>query len=360
MEEKREDSRRVLMQITEPLLLWFHENGRELPFRVGRNPYRIWISEIMLQQTRIEAVKPYFERFTSELPDVAALASCEEERLMKLWEGLGYYSRARNLKRAAEVMMERYGGELPAGWEELKRLPGIGPYTAGAIASIAFDIPVPAVDGNVMRVVSRLCRDDRDIMKASTRKDVETLLLDTMSRDEPGTYNEALMEIGETVCIPNGTPLCGDCPMAAFCLAHQAGEEERYPVRIVKKERRIEERTVFLLEYRGKLVLERRPPKGLLAGLYELPGAEGHLDEAESRTYVSSRYGCPEEKLQLKRLLAAKHIFSHVEWHMIGYHAVLPGEGEAPAILAGREDLEKTYPLPNAFRPYMKVWNEEF
>ncbi len=347
-----------MQQVPEPLLAWFRENGRELPFRVGRNAYRIWVSEIMLQQTRIEAVKPYFERFMRELPDVAALAACEEERLMKLWEGLGYYSRARNLKKAAEIVAAQYGGEMPGDYEALLGLPGIGPYTAGAVASIAFGIPVPAVDGNVLRVVSRLCRDDRDIMKVSTRKDVEAFLRATMPRENPGAYNEAIMEIGETVCIPNGAPQCGRCPLAHICRAHRDRVEEQYPVRITKKERRIEERTIFLLEYQGGLVLSKRPDKGLLAGLYELPGAEGHLDEAAGQAYLRQRFACPEAaQLQLKRLVAAKHIFSHVEWHMIGYQAVLP-ESASPAIVAGKTELADVYPLPNAFRAYLKIWNE--
>lgn len=356
-EEKRAEE--ILLQIKAPLLSWYRENGRELPFRIGRNPYRIWISEIMLQQTRIEAVKPYFERFMAELPDIISLAQVSEERLMKLWEGLGYYSRARNLKKAADILAEQYGGRMPADYEALKKLPGIGPYTAGAIASIAFSIPVPAVDGNVLRVLTRLLRDDRDIMKMSTRRSVELLLRDTMSKEYPGEYNEAVMEIGETVCLPLGTPLCGACPLAGFCLAHEAGKEEDFPVRAARKERRREERTVFLLKYRDKLVLDKRREEGLLAGLYELPGIEGHLTEEESRAYLQKRFEVAAgEDLCLNRLKESKHIFSHVEWHMIGYSAILPEAAKEPPILAGKEELEEAYPLPNAFRAYMKEWNE--
>lgn len=355
MEEKKE----ILEQVREPLLSWYRENGRELLFRIGRNPYRIWISEIMLQQTRIEAVKPYFERFMTELPDVAALAEVSEERLMKLWEGLGYYSRARNLKKAAVLIMEEHGGQIPADPEALKKLPGIGPYTAGAIASIAFSVPEPAVDGNVLRVVARLLRDDRDIMKMSTRRSVEALLRDAMSKEYPGEYNEAVMEIGETVCLPLGAPLCGKCPLAEFCLAHRAGDEEHFPVRPEKKKRRREERTIFLLTYRDKLVLNKRKEEGLLAGLYELPGTEGHLSEAESRAYLRERFGIPhEEEFELIPLKEAKHIFSHVEWHMIGYSGVLPEAAREPQILAGKAELKEAFPLPNAFRAYMKEWNE--
>jgi A/G-specific adenine glycosylase len=359
MEERQAEALEILKQVPKPLLAWFGEHRRELPFRIGRSPYRIWVSEIMLQQTRIEAVKPYFERFMAELPDIASLAAVPEERLMKLWEGLGYYSRAKNLKKAALVLMEQYGGEMPADYEALKSLPGIGPYTAGAVASIAFSLPVPAVDGNVLRVVTRLLRDDRDIMKMTTRKSIEGLLRETMSKEAPGDYNEAVMEIGETVCIPVGAPLCGKCPLAGICLAHRAGEEELFPVRPARKERRIEERTVFLLNYRDRLVLERRPEEGLLAGLYELPAREGHLTEAESCAYLREKFGLsPAADLTLKRLKPAKHIFSHVEWHMIGYSAVLPEMEAEPPILAGREELANAYPLPNAFRAYMKEWNE--
>ncbi len=306
-----------LKKIPDPLLNWYTGNRRILPWREDPAPYRVWISEIMLQQTRVEAGKAYFQRFVKELPDVEALANADDELLMKLWEGLGYYNRARNLKKAAGVMMERYGGRLPASYEELLELPGIGPYTAGAIGSIAFGIVRPAVDGNVLRVVSRILARKDDIAKASVKKKIENELQAVMPQDRPGDFNQALMELGAIVCLPNGAPKCEECPVAELCRARQVGIQEELPVKKAKKERRTEEKTVLILmDERGRMALSRRPSRGLLSGLWELPSFEGRLSEIEVRQRLEGK-GIPCG--EIRPAGQAKHIFSHVEWHMIGY-----------------------------------------
>ena len=302
-----------LTTLIEPLLNWFKDHARVLPWRNEPTPYRVWVSEIMLQQTRVEAVKPYFDRFLKELPDVAALSDCPEEKLLKLWEGLGYYNRVRNMQIAAQTVMENYHGELPADYEALTKLKGIGHYTAGAIASIAFGIPVPAVDGNVLRVISRVTEDDADIMKASVRTAMEKDLLEIMPENRAGAFNQALMELGATVCLPNGAPLCEACPWKEVCRAQKSGRWRELPVKSKAKARRIEDRTVLVIKAEDKVLLHKRANKGLLAGLYEFPNVEGHLKEEEVITYLKKMGLSP---IRLKKLEDSRHIFSHIEWHM--------------------------------------------
>lgn len=341
-----------LRAVQGPLLAWYHENRRVLPWREDPKPYRVWISEIMLQQTRVEAVKPYFERFMERLPRVKDLAEVDEETLLKLWEGLGYYNRARNLKRAAQVMTEQHAGELPASYEALLKLPGIGSYTAGAIASIAFGIAEPAVDGNVLRVLSRLLESREDIGKQSVKKQFETLIRGCMPQETPGDYNQALIELGAIVCIPAGKPLCGSCPCASLCLALRNDSVEEIPVKAKKKARRIEEKTVFLIEYQDKAAIRKRREDGLLASLYEFPNVDGHLREEE----IPDALSLPENAIgEIESLPAALHIFSHVEWRMTGYRVRLIRElPELFPMTEKREILDK-YPLPNAFSVYTKL-----
>lgn len=344
-----EERRRILQALTSPMLEWYKKTARDLPWREKPEAYRVWISEIMLQQTRIEAVKPYYERFLREFPDVCDLAEAPEEKVLKCWEGLGYYSRARNLQKAAILCMEQYGGELPASYEALKGLPGIGNYTAGAVASIAYRIPVPAVDGNVLRVLSRVFADSRDISRQGIRTETEKLLLTVIPEENPGAFNEAIMEIGETICIPNGFPLCGQCPLASHCLARIKGEQELYPVKAPKKERKKEEKTILVLLCHDRAAIRKRPAKGLLAGMYELPWLEGFLSEEEVINQLSLK---EEEKGEIHSLGKAKHIFSHVEWHMKGYRIQteepVPGDWEYVSLA----ELKEKYPIPNAFSAY--------
>jgi len=332
------------------------------------------VSEIMLQQTRVEAVKPFFERFTKRLPDIKALAECPEDELLKLWEGLGYYNRVRNMQKAAIQVMEEYNGELPADYELLLKLKGIGTYTAGAIASIAYQIPVPAVDGNVLRILTRVAEDDTDIMKPSFRKQVEEQLTAYMQSDafesvQAGVFNQALMELGATVCVPNGAPNCEVCPWGNLCLARKHNRISELPVKSKAKERRIEKRTVFVLRDGERVAIRKRAEKGLLAGLYELPNIEGHLSQEEALSYVKELGVSP---IRIQKLAEAKHIFSHVEWQMKGY-AVLIEEPEVPGEEDSRdvdwrknslkEDAliyveaatsEKQYAIPAAFAAYAK------
>ncbi|MDO4861376.1 MAG: A/G-specific adenine glycosylase [Eubacteriales bacterium] len=324
---------------------WDAAVRRDLPWRRSPTPYHVWISEIMLQQTRIEAVIPYYERFLAALPDVAALAAVDDDRLMKLWEGLGYYSRARNLKKAAQQVIERFGGALPATVKELRSLPGIGDYTAGAIASLAFHQAEPAVDGNVLRVLSRLLASKDDVMSPAVRKAVtEQLRTCYPAGERAALVTEGLMELGETVCIPNGDPLCDVCPAASLCRARAAGDPTQYPVRSAPKARRIEERTVLLLHCGGKYAIRRREEKGLLAGLWEFPSCEGTLTPEE----IAVKFPAA---LSISPCGSAKHIFTHVEWHMTGWRVELAEE--APGyVWETAERIKTAYSFPTALKAY--------
>ena len=361
-----------LQILIEPLLNWFAGHARVLPWREEPTPYRVWVSEIMLQQTRVEAVKPYFERFTKRLPDVEALAECPEDELLKLWEGLGYYNRVRNMQKAAVQVMEEHGGKLPADYEKLLKLKGIGSYTAGAIASIAYQIPVPAVDGNVFRVLTRVTADDTDIMKPSFRTLLEKELRDVMHEMEtPGAFNQALMELGATVCVPNGAPLCKQCPWNSLCLARKEGRIAELPVRTKAKARRIEKRTVLVIRDNDKVAIRKRPEKGLLAGLYELPNVEGRYSQDEIVHLVKEMQLSP---IRVQKLENAKHIFSHIEWQMEGYAVLVEEAGfdtvaEKMAannlIFVDAEKSQENYAIPSAFAAYAKymgirLGNEKF
>lgn len=349
-----------LRALSGPLLKWYESHARKLPWRENQDPYPIWISEIMLQQTRVEAVKPYFTRFMKALPNISALAQVEEEALLKLWEGLGYYSRARNLKKAACIVMDEYGGIMPRSYEELLKLPGIGSYTAGAVASIAYHIPVPAVDGNVMRVISRILGSYEDITKGATKKNLEKLLTESMDQKHPGQFNQALFETGALLCIPKGEPKCGDCPLASLCVARQKGLWQEIPVKPSKKVRKIEEKTVLVIssqeEGDWKVALRKRPDQGLLASLYEFPNIEGKVD-LTSYAQASAVCGVAEGKIRQVRCLGeAKHIFSHIEWHMVGYWIQVEGSLPETFVSADIRELEGKYPLPNAFLAYRKAF----
>ncbi len=341
--------------IAKPLLAWYDAGRRILPWREEPTPYHVWLSEIMLQQTRVEAVKSYYDRFIRELPDIASLAEVEEERLLKLWEGLGYYNRARNLQKSARKIMSEHGGQMPGNYDELLKLPGIGSYTAGAISSIAFGNVVPAVDGNVLRVLSRLRMDGRDIMEPKVKKAVEEEVRGIMPKDRPGDFNQALMELGAMVCVPNGSPRCGECPWEALCLAKAHGRLAEYPKKKPKKPRSVEKKTVLVIRYGHLAALQRRAGEGLLAGMYEFPCMDGHQKEKQVIAYLRKLGVAP---IRIRKLEPAKHIFTHKEWHMTGYLIrvdELAGMGEY--VFAEPEEIREKYPVPSAYATYLKYMN---
>ena len=336
------------------LLHWYDYNGRTLPWRSNPTPYHVWVSEIMLQQTRVETVMGYYERFMKRYPSVGDLAQASEEELMKCWEGLGYYRRARHLREAAKEIADRYGGDMPSDYKSLLRLPGIGEYTAGAVSSIAFKQKVPAIDGNVFRVYARLLGEEREISKAGVKRDIRREVLRTMPDDRPGDFNQALMDLGAKVCLPVGRPKCEECPWDTVCLAHSAGAEEAYPVRRKIKSRRIEYKTVLRIEYRDKLILRKRDNQGLLAGLWELPNLDDRYSPDKLEDLLEEE-NFPD--YSLTPLGEAKHIFSHAEWRMTGYRIVLQDLPDRFLedrgwIQADREKINERYAIPSAFDSY--------
>ncbi len=343
-----------LGRIAKPLVTWYREHRRQLPWRENITAYHVWVSEIMLQQTRVEAVKPFYARFLETFPTIADLANAEEDLLLKTWEGLGYYNRVRNMQKAARQVMLEYRGEFPQEYEQIRGLTGIGDYTAGAIASFAFGIPKPAVDGNVLRVYSRLVASYEDIMKNTVRERAAQEIEDFMPQKEASDFNQGLIELGATVCGPNGAPKCELCPLRAQCKAYEYGVQLELPVKAKAKERRIEKKTVFLFQDGDSVAIRKRADKGLLASLYEFPNREGHLTEEEALAYAKEIGLQP---LRIKALVEGKHIFSHVEWHMIGYQIrvdELERASEQEFLFIHPEQIQKQYPIPAAFETYTR------
>ena len=336
----------ILQELPGALLPWYARHRRDLPWRADREPYHIWLSEIMLQQTRVEAVRGYYARFLAVLPTVEALAGCDDDTLHKLWEGLGYYSRVRNLKKAAQVILDKHGGSFPERYEEILALPGVGAYTAGAIASIAFSQPRAAVDGNVLRVLSRL-RDDREPIdipacKARVQRELEAIY----PADCPGEFTQALMELGATVCVPNGEPKCGACPCASLCRGRAHWQE--LPVKLPRREKRLEDRTVFLLRCGDRYAIEKRPNKGLLAGLWQFPNTSGHLTEDQALRWAAEQGLAPRE---LERQLNRRHIFTHIRWEMRGWYLAV--DRRAPQFeWKTLREIDEQAALPTAFRQF--------
>lgn len=341
----------ILSRLPDVLLPWFYDNCRALPWRADREPYHIWLSEIMLQQTRVEAVKSYYVRFLETLPTIDALAQADDELLTKLWEGLGYYSRVRNLKKAAIMIQQDYGGEFPKTYEDVRKLPGIGDYTAGAICSISYNQKTPAVDGNVLRVFSRLTNDDTPIDLPAMKKKVAEVLREIYP-DRAGDFTQALMELGATVCGPNRKPDCRNCPCNMFCMGYNKGTAEQLPVKLPKKTRRQEDITVFILECDGKYALDKRPETGLLAGLWQFPNVPGHLDPAHA-VETLEKWGI--RATDILRQTENKHIFTHVQWNMRGYYIRVKEPGGDFCWMTA-ETVSQTAALPTAFRIF---WNPD-
>lgn len=349
-----EKQNRVL-KMAEQLLTWYPSNARDLPWRKDKEPYHVWLSEIMLQQTRVEAVKGYYHRFLSALPAISDLAGVSDDRLLKLWEGLGYYNRARNLKKAAIQIMETFGGRFPETYEEILSLSGIGDYTAGAIASICFELPVPAVDGNVLRVYTRFMEDDSNIDKQSTKRAVAEALLPAYKQGNCGMLTQSLMELGAIVCVPNGAPNCTVCPLQELCLARAHASWERFPVRQEKKKRQPVDMTVFVLQCEGRIAIRKREQKGLLHGMWELPNVECRLLEQQAADQASDWHVMPEH---LQMQYQYTHIFTHKEWRMTAYYlSCLQMCGEFEWVTL--EELEKHMAVPSAFRPFIELLRKD-
>ena len=338
----------VLIAMFEALIPWYEAHKRELPWRQDKEPYHVWLSEIMLQQTRVEAVKEYYRRFLTTLPTIADLAEAPEEQILKLWEGLGYYNRVRNLQKAAQTICADYAGVFPSEYAQIRSLSGIGDYTAGAIASICFDAPTPAVDGNVLRVYSRLLADDANIDLQTTKKRITRKLQETYPRKNPGIATQALMELGATVCVPNGAPRCDVCPVAEICQARKQDTWRNLPVRSEKKKRKIVDKTVFILLTEDTVALHKRSASGLLAGMWEFPNVDVKLDKQEAVTQVT---GWQVEPVDLLMQTSYTHIFSHVEWHMTAYYIRCRKTNKKWKWVT-KESLDETYALPSAFRPF--------
>lgn len=339
-----------LAKVPAPLLAWYDSARRHLPWREEVSPYRTWVSEIMLQQTRVSAVIPYFERFMAALPTVEALASAEESQLLALWQGLGYYSRARNLQKAAKVIVNNFGGKFPDNYEQLLTLPGVGEYTAGAIASIAFSRPVPAVDGNVLRVAARLTDCSDNILNESVRRRFREELSQVIPHGRPGDFNQALMELGALVCLPNGEPKCSECPCRDFCLACERGHQMTLPVREKPMGKRKEQKTVFILRRDGSEAVRQRPQEGLLASLWEYPNVIGALDEQAAAKQLADWGIVPHKWLKTAH---KKHVFTHIVWEITVYTIEIMGKGCSEWHWRNEEN-NHDYPMPTAFSKLAK------
>lgn len=343
----------IYQRLPEALLPWYDQNKRDLPWRRDREPYHIWLSEIMLQQTRVEAVKGYYDRFLEALPTIQALAECDDDALHKLWEGLGYYSRVRNLKKAALLIVGQYGGDFPTAYHEILALPGIGDYTAGAVASIAFDLPKAAVDGNVLRVISRLTDDPTPIDAPAFKKTVCRKLEDIYPRNA-GDFTQALMELGATLCGPNWKPRCEACPCRDFCLAHRNGTADRLPVKLPKRQKKIQEKTVLILSCDGAFALEKRPDTGLLAGLWQFPNVSGKL-EVEQILEQTEKLGL--KPRQILRQLERNHVFTHIRWEMRGIYLEVEQPNERFSWMTA-EQIDNNAALPTAFRQFWEATDD--
>lgn len=342
------DKKMLYEQLPNLLLPWFQENARSLPWRKDTDPYHVWLSEIMLQQTRVSAVEAYYKRFLLAVPTIEALAQIPEDELFKLWEGLGYYNRARNLQRAARIILQR--GGFPKEYEEILQLPGVGPYTAGAIASICFNQPTPAVDGNVLRVIARYTEDFRVMDAPSVKKEIAALLSRVYPGHCCGDFTQSLMELGAVVCLPNGVPKCDDCPLRMLCGANRNSTQMMLPTRAPKRMRKMETRTVFMLVSDGCIAVRKRPNKGLLAGLYELPNVLG-TQSPKKALLQAKRWGV--SPVSVIKSVKRKHIFTHIEWHMT-CHTISCAHKPDDFIWADKEKLKQEIALPTAFSAFVQ------
>lgn len=348
-----QDNNHILNRIVEPLLAWYDCCARSLPWRKDRDPYHIWISEIMLQQTRVETVKFYYQRFLNALPDIYALATAPEEQVMKLWEGLGYYSRARNLQKAAQVVVSELGGIIPPDKKELMKLPGVGEYTAGAISSIAFGKAEPAVDGNVLRVTARLLASTDNVSGSEVKKEVSEMIRLVLPSKRAGDFNQALMDLGATVCLPNGAPLCRKCPLEEICDGKRLQVAEKLPIKSKNKERIKEEKTVFIIVCEDKVAFRKRPSRGLLAGMWEFPNVDGVLHQEQVKKQVENWGFHPEKLLKTTQ---TRHIFTHREWLMSGWFIrVSEKMADTEFVWVNAEKIMDELSVPSAFATFIDI-----
>lgn len=343
----------IYKQLPDTLLPWYKQNARRLPWRQDTEPYHVWLSEVMLQQTRVEAVRTYYLRFLEQLPGIHALAEAPESQLFKLWEGLGYYNRARNLQKAARVIETQYGGRFPDQYEDIRALPGIGPYTAGAIASICFNQPCAAVDGNVLRIITRMTENDAPIHRTQTKTEIAAQLEKVYPKENCGQFTQALMELGATVCTPK-SPKCTACPANSFCRAYANGTVMQYPVKQPKKDKRVEDRTVFLLQCGEHYALTKRTENGLLSGLWQLPNLLGKLDVHEA-LHTADTFGV--QPVELYKQMHRVHIFTHIKWQMTCYH-IQCTKKSSDFVWATEQEIQTTYALPTAFRMFFESHHE--
>lgn len=339
----------VLSNLPECLLPWFEASKRDLPWRKDHDAYHVWLSEIMLQQTRVEAVKGYYLRFLDVCPTIEALANTDDDTLHKLWEGLGYYSRVRNLKKAAVQIMQLHGGKFPCTYDEVLALPGVGEYTAGAVCSIAFGLPTPAVDGNVCRVMARFLNDSRPIDLPGVKKEYAKRLREIYPA-QAGDFTQALMELGATLCGPNRAPACGNCPCKGMCVGFRTGNADKLPVKTPKKPRKTEKLTVFILNCNGKFAVQKRKSTGLLASLWQFPNVAGTLTTETAMDTVEKMGITP---IQIHKILNREHIFTHILWQMQGVYLDVKNEGGGYTWLS-EEEINKAIALPTAFRQFWK------
>lgn len=335
---------------------WYQQNKRNLPWRIDQDPYHIWISEIMLQQTRIEAVINYYKKFMEEIPSISFLADIEEDKLLKLWEGLGYYSRARNLKKAAQMIQNEYHGVFPTTYQELVKLPGIGDYTASAISSICFNEKQATIDGNVLRVYTRLKNDFSNIDLLNTKKRIQKEIINKLPVNS-GAFNEALMELGETICIPNGTPQCEICPIKKYCIAYAKNTYSELPKRNPKIEKKELEYTVLLFKKDNQFIIQKREQPGILTKMWEFPNVEGHLTIKKIKNYLEEFYSLSLDKIKIKKSISTTHIFTHQKWKMISY--IIEVEDLPNKIWKTEEEIIEEYAIPTAFQPFIKVLKEK-
>jgi A/G-specific adenine glycosylase len=338
-------------QDADHLIEWFHNFGRDLPWRNNPTPYHVWLSEIMLQQTRVEAVKAYYTRFLDTLPDIADLAKCDEDVYLKLWQGLGYYSRVRNLHKGAVKVMDEYGGVIPDNQEDLLKIPGIGQYTSKAILSIAYQKPYVAVDGNLLRVFARLTCYDKDIKTEEAKNACNDFFYPFLGL-RPGDFNQALMDLGELVCLPNGQPKCERCPFNNCCKAYKKDKMTSYPIITKKQKKKTIEKTVFVIHYQNQYLIDKRADTGLLASLYEFTNIDQKLDEDEAKAWLIQN-GFAIQKIE--NLHECKHVFTHLIWQMHGYDVELkqlPNKNDL--LWVSKEDLENKYSIPSAFSYFLK------